>query len=116
MVSEEGKELPPHLGQSEEWLEDERNTVAVIKKCGVKVELNTSYFKFGNEPYPAPRIMKMLAEANVPVLISDDAHSAVQLGNHFATAENMAKECGIKHWWNPLGIKSAPAHYSQREL
>lgn len=90
------------LGQSAEWLADEQQTVDVIKKSGVKVELNTSYFKFGNEPYPAPRIMQMLAAADVPVLISDDAHAAAQLGNNFAQAEKMAEANGIKTLWTPF--------------
>ena len=90
------------LGQSEEWVEDEQKTVRLIKESGVKVELNTSYFKFGNEPYPSPRIMKMLADANIPVLISDDAHAADQLGKYFDQAETMAKDNGIKTLFNPF--------------
>ena len=90
------------LGQGEEWLEDEQNTVRLIKECGAKVELNTSYFKFGDEPYPGPRIMKMLAAENIPVIISDDAHAAKQLGKCFDQAENMAKDNGIKTLWNPF--------------
>lgn len=90
------------LGQSEEWIEEEQKTIKTIKKYGGKVELNTSYFKFGNEPYPSSRIMKMLAAENIPVLISDDAHAVSQLGNHFEQTENLAYANGIKNLWNPL--------------
>lgn len=90
------------LGQSDEWIEEEQKTIESIKKHGGRVELNTSYFKFGNEPYVSPRMMKMLAMTDVPVLISDDAHAAAQLGNHFQQAENMAKDNGIKTLWNPF--------------
>lgn len=83
------------LGQESEWLEEEQKTVDVIKQSGVKVELNTSYFKFAPEPYPSRRIMQLLAAANVPVLLSDDAHAAKQLGNNFAQTAEIAKECGL---------------------
>lgn len=83
------------LGQGDEWIEDEQKTVAAIKESGVAVELNTSYFKFGEEPYPSRRIMNMLFAAKIPILLSDDAHAAAQLGNYFAQTEKMAKECGF---------------------
>lgn len=83
------------LGMEPEWTEEERKTIAVIKKAGVLVELNTSYFKFGNEPYPSQRIMNMLAQENIPVLLSDDAHAVSQLGGNFAPAKEMAEKCGI---------------------
>lgn len=83
------------LGQDKEWIEEEQKTVATVKNAGVKVELNTSYFKFSDEPYPSRRIMKMLAAADIPVLLSDDAHASTQLGNHFTRAEEIAHECGL---------------------
>lgn len=90
------------IGLDDEWIEEERKTAETIKKYGVRVELNTSYFKLGNEPYVGPRIMKILAMMDIPVLISDDAHTVAQLGNHFQQAEDMAKNNGIKTFWNPF--------------
>ena len=83
------------LGQEEYWFEEEQKTIDVIQQSGVKVELNTSYFKFGNEPYPGPRIMRLLAQAKIPVLLSDDAHAAAQLGGHFVITSEMAKQYGL---------------------
>ena len=83
------------LGQEPEWLEDEQKTVTTIKNAGITVELNTGYFKFGDEPYPSRRIMRLLAAANIPVLLSDDAHSSAQLGNNFAAAAEIARKCGL---------------------
>ena len=83
------------LGQGEEWIEEEQKTVAAVKNADVKVELNTSAFKFGDAPYPSRRIMKMLSAAKVPVLLSDDAHAAAQLGGHFVRAEEVARDCGL---------------------
>ncbi|MBR6356090.1 MAG: hypothetical protein IKR92_04465 [Alphaproteobacteria bacterium] len=83
------------LGQDEKWQEEEQKTVAAIKNAGVRVELNTSGCKFGDEPYPSRRIMQMLAAAKVPVLLSDDAHSASQLGKYFEQTTELAHACGL---------------------
>lgn len=86
------------LGKGEEWLEEEKKTVAEIKKSGAIVELNASYFKFADEPYPSKRIMNMLANEKIPVLLSDDAHWVSQLGREFSTIYKMAKDCGISNF------------------
>ena len=87
------------LGQETNWIEEERKTVLAAKQAGVIIELNTSYYKFGNEPYPSTRIIKMLADENIPVLISDDAHAASQLGNKFEDAHTLAKQSGISNFF-----------------
>ena len=87
------------LGQDQMWQEDEFKTVCEIKKSGLKVELNTSAFNFGEEPYPGKRIMNMLAEQNIPVLISDDAHNVARIGANFDKAESIAKSCGITNFY-----------------
>ena len=94
------------LGTEEKWQEEEQKTIASIKESNIKVELNTSFFKFGAEPYPSPRIMKLLAEYNVPVLISDDAHDSARLADHFEQTEQMAKNYGIKNFWKPLNTQA----------
>lgn len=94
-----------NLGREDSWREEELKTVEVIKNAGVAAEINTSYFNFNsNEPYPSRRIMKMLAEYNVPVLLSDDAHKKENITAGFDNAEKIAKECGIKNFRNPLEI------------
>ena len=92
------------LGREALWVEEEQKTVQTIKKSGTAVELNTSYFKFGEEPYPSPRIMTMLANARIPVLLSDDAHKAEQLGTNFAQTEKMAQNCGINDFLTPIAL------------
>ena len=88
------------LGQEDIWIEEEKKTINTIKDAGVMVELNTSYFKKGNEPYPSPRIMQMIADAGIEVILSDDAHAKEQLGNYFNETYEMAKECGIRKFYN----------------
>ena len=92
------------LGLEPQWLEEKRNTIETIRANNVKVELNTSFFKFGSEPYPGPEIMRLLAEYKIPVLISDDAHNIERLTDHFEQTEQMAKSYGIKNFWQPLNL------------
>ncbi len=91
------------LEQNACWME--QKTIDTIKKAGVIVELNTSYFKFGQEPYPSPRIMQMLAKENIPVIISDDAHNINQLGWHFEETKEQALQCGIKTFKRPENLQ-----------
>ena len=91
------------LGTEEIWCEEEQKTIEVIKKSGVKVEINTSHFRFNpNEPYPSLRIMKMLAENDIPVLLSDDAHKKENITAGFTKAAKIASVCGIKNFCNPF--------------
>lgn len=87
------------LGQEDIWAEEEAKTIKTLKHSGVMVELNTSYYKFGDEPYPSCRIQQMLSQANIPVLLSDDAHYASQLGNKFAEAQILAQQNGISNFY-----------------
>ncbi|MBE6452986.1 MAG: hypothetical protein E7012_05820 [Alphaproteobacteria bacterium] len=99
------------LGQEDSWAEEEVKTIKAIKQSGVMVELNTGYYKFGPEPYPSKRIMKMLAQENIPVLISDDAHTIKQLGNKFAEVEQLAKDNGINKFFKLTKNSNFTGHH-----
>ena len=90
------------LGIEETWREEELKTIETIKNSGAKVEINTSHFRFGEEPYPSRRIMKMIAENDIPVLLSDDAHNKKNITAGFSKAQKIAEECGITNFCNPL--------------
>ena len=88
-----------NLGEQDKWAELKQETVAQIAKTGTIVEINTSGYKLGtNQPYPGPTIMKMLAEYDVPVLLSDDAHDIKRIGCDFEQAHLMARKNGIKNF------------------
>lgn len=83
-------------GTEEKWADLERETVEVIAKQKLPVEINTAlYTEEQPFPHPAPRIMKMCAEYNIPMFVSDDAHSAIHLAHKFGAAQNYAKRFGI---------------------
>lgn len=91
------------LGRDSFWESEEHQTVEALAKAGAKTEINTSGFKLAyDEPYPSTRILKLLAEYKVPVVLSDDAHDAVRLGDRFDKAYQMAVNAGIQNFFTPI--------------
>ena len=91
-------DLPKKVGVGREnrWIGREHETMQVIAKSKTPIEINTCLYRPAcDEPYPSPRILKMAAVENVPVLFSDDAHASAQIGRHFARAYDLAKSCGV---------------------
>ena len=90
-----------NLGEHKKWDAIKRETVKLIAQSGVPVEINTSGYKIGTlQPYPGTNIMKMIAEYNVPVLLSDDAHDIDRIGRDFGQASVQAHNNGIKNFIN----------------
>lgn len=88
-----------HLGECPSWDKIKEYTIAIIAGTGTAVEINTSGYNIGaNQPYPGSKIMKMLAAYNIPVLLSDDAHRAENIGRDFGRAHMQARESGIKNF------------------
>lgn len=87
------------VGQEDKWIDAEEEAVQTLKKNKMPIEINTGLYRpYCYQPYPSPRIMKMAANANLPVLFSDDAHHTVQIMRHFDEAKQMAQQCGIKNY------------------
>lgn len=81
------------------WQSVHQNIVSRIAKSGTPLEINTTpYDDDRDQPYPSRSIMEMVAEHDIPVLISDDAHRADQIGRHFDRAEQFARSCGVKNF------------------
>ena len=89
------------LGEHAKWDSVKKETIQVIANTRVLVEINTSGYKIGTgQPYPDQKIMEMLAEYDVPVLLSDDAHDTGRIGCDFEQAHLQACENGIKNFAN----------------
>ena len=83
-------------GTDEKWADVEQKTINEIAKSKTPIEINTSFYnRSGTEPYPSARILEMAAAANIPVLLSDDAHCAEHIGRYFDCGYEFAKSCGI---------------------
>ena len=87
------------VGREQHWGCVENAVLDVIAKSKTPIEINTGLYRPEcDEPYPSPRILKMAAAKNIPVLLSDDAHRAEQIGRNFVRAYDLAKSCGIKQF------------------
>ena len=90
-----------NLGEQAKWDGLKKETIGIIANAGIPVEINTSGYKIGtDQPYPGPKIMKLLAEYDVTVLLSDDAHDVGRIGRDFGQAHLQARENGIKNFAN----------------
>ena len=79
------------LGRDEKWFPYELRALDAVRQSHGAIEINTSYYKYGtNEPYPSYRILN--AAHDIPVIISDDAHAATQVGRDFNAAEQLIEQ------------------------
>ena len=87
------------LGREEKWSKNENRAIESISASATAIEINTSFYRpCCYEPYPSNRILKMVADNDVPVIISDDAHTVVNLGRHFEEAEILIKQFNLKRY------------------
>lgn len=86
-----------NVGNELKWRDIESQTIDAIAKTDTGIEINTSGIECMGEPYPGGHILKNIAQTNVPVIISDDAHCADQIGRHFDKAEQLCSQVGIKN-------------------
>lgn len=88
-----------NLGIEPKWHDIHAQTLQTIASCGTPIEINTSgYRTIIPQPYPCDSILKLAAQYNVPVLLSDDAHSTQQIGANFTVAKQFARDCGIQRF------------------
>ena len=57
--------------------------LVLMKKRGTALEINTSGFAIGNEPYPSKRIVHSAIEAGIPLVAGSDAHRPEDVGRYF---------------------------------
>ena len=74
---------------SSEWDNRKLEVIETLSKYNHPYELNTSGWNKVNEQHPHEWMIKELKNRNVPIIISDDAHSTDMIGQHFVKAEDM---------------------------
>jgi histidinol-phosphatase (PHP family) len=68
------------------------------RRSGVAIELNTAGLrKACKEIYPSPAILKLAAQAGVPITFGSDAHAPGEVGLNLAEAVQLAREVGYTH-------------------
>ncbi len=84
---------------TEDMTDEVRITAEVFKECGVAAEINTSGIrKPAGEIYPAFELMKVYAEAKVPLTFGSDAHDPQDVGRDFDIAIDMARQAGYSEY------------------
>ena len=76
---------------------------------GAAFEVNTRMIRDGRI-YPAKRFLKRIRETNGEILISSDAHNAVDLNSGFNEAVELVKGCGFDHI-NYLSMKTGKLQF-----
>lgn len=114
MVSGGGFDIIAHAdivkknNKGDRWfsLNDERyikrleRIACVIAESGLVTEVNTGGLNRGVtvEPYPSPRLLRLLQKKGVPVMINADAHKPEDLGGFYEDARRLLLETGFtKH-------------------
>ena len=72
--------------------------IEAIARSNGALEINTGYKSGLNEVYPSNRILQMVANKNIPVLVSNDAHSVGQIGHNFDVAKTLIQQYKLVHF------------------
>ena len=74
------------------------HAISLIKKHNIIVEINLRglYKKRCNTFYPSPEIIRQLAQADIPIVISSDAHKAEELELFYDEAIAAVRDAGIQ--------------------
>jgi histidinol-phosphatase (PHP family) len=71
--------------------------VDAIAAAGSAIELNTAgWHKPCEEAYPAEGFLELACSAGIPLVISSDAHSPLEIGRDFSKAVHLAKAAGYR--------------------
>lgn len=84
-----------------DWDERKWETIETLDKYNQPYELNTSGWTKIGEQHPHTWMIEELNKRNVPVIISDDAHSVNMLAQHFDKAENLLNSINYINRYNP---------------
>lgn len=82
-----------------DFVDEIKGIVTALKEHNMPTEINTKGKNSIGSFYPARWILEELVKNNIPLIISDDAHSVSQLGQYFDEAETLLSQLNaIKRW------------------
>ena len=84
-----------------EWNDRKLEVVETLAHYHQPCELNTSGWTKVGEQHPEKWVLAELAKRNVPIIISDDAHAAQMLAQHFERAESLLSELNYTNRFCP---------------
>ena len=85
-----------------EWDERKWETIEALAQYKQPYELNTSGWTKVGEQHPHTWMIEELCKRNVPVIVSDDAHSTEMLAQHFDKAENLLQSLNYTKRYCPF--------------
>lgn len=71
--------------------------VKVCKERGLATEINTAKRDPLNHFYPSEKFLKIIAEYDIPVILSADAHYPIHVTQNFEEGKKLFAKYGIKH-------------------
>ncbi|MEO0470016.1 MAG: histidinol-phosphatase [Bacteroidota bacterium] len=98
-IQDEGGTL---FSETADWYQNAvRQTLASIRKAGVKVEINTRgmYKGLWSEPYPSAWIIREMASMDIPMVLNADSHHPREISGQFAEAAKLLTACGVTTLW-----------------
>lgn len=88
-----------NLGTTPEWDQAKMRVIETLADYQQPYELNTSGWNKSAEQHPIDWMLKELNRRNVPVVISDDAHSTAMLAQHYDRAETLLQDMNYQNRW-----------------
>lgn len=89
---------------AEDFKEERRAVIKALADTQTPFELNTKGYRIIGDFYPAKWMIEELNQQNIPIVISDDAHSTEEIGACFETAEAYLKELGYTNRFSMTDI------------
>ena len=86
----------------ESWNDRKWEVIETLAKYKQPFELNTSGWTKVGEQHPQDWVITELNKRDVPVIISDDAHSVDMIAQHFERAESLLKSMNYKNRYIPF--------------
>lgn len=85
-----------------EWDDRKWEVIEVLDRYKQPYELNTSGWIRIGEQHPHTWMIEELSKRNVPIIVSDDAHSIDTLAQHFEQAENLLNTLNYQKRYCPF--------------
>ena len=92
-------DLPKRVGagMGTQWIDAEQRAIDTLAQYKTPLEINTAGKAGHISMHPGARILDMVRDADIPVLVSDDAHSVNQVGRNFDLANRTLNAHGIEN-------------------
>lgn len=84
-----------------DWDDRKWEVIETLSKYNHPYEINTSGWTKVEEQHPHAWMIEELCKRNVPVIISDDAHTTESLSQHFEKAESLLHRLNYKNRYCP---------------